>query len=325
MKFILTIDTEADDQWSHGIPLTTKNISCIPALQELCNRHHILPTYFVTSEICEDKNAAGILNKIHQNNQCEIGTHLHVWTTPPFPDSEGLSFNDRQHAFANEIPAALFEQKLRHITDQVKDSFGHSPVSFRSGRYGYDKSMAAALTKNGYKIDSSVTPYTSWKKTAGLINGTGGPDFSRVDNHLYTLKTEYGELLEVPVTILFTKNALKKHPKWAEFIARHRNKYFNKFLALLKLNNQPLWLRPSPDSSVSDLKEVVHTAESIGLEYLVMMFHSSELLPGGSPYWKSEHDVEGLFETLSEFFIFLKSKNIVSQKLCDILHRQNGL
>ena len=319
MKFILSIDTEADNQWSHGVPLTTKNISFIPPFQELCNRFDITPTYLVTSEICDDENAVRILKGIQDRNQCEIGTHLHVWTTPPFLVKDGYRYNDPAHAFAHEIPSELFEKKLEFLTNQIKTSFGHPPVSFRSGRYGYNKSMAEILANYGYKIDSSVTPYISWRKTPGLENGNGGPDFSRENNHPYNVNSEHGQILEVPVTILYTKEIFKNHPEFASFILRYRNKYINKILSILHYNNQPLWLRPSPKTTLADLIEVVNCAENMGLQYLVMMFHSSELMPGGSPYWKDQEGIKNLYKLLTEFFIFLNHKNILSISLSDTL------
>jgi hypothetical protein len=322
MKFILTIDTEADNQWSHGIPVTTNNISCIPSFQELCDRYQITPTYLVTSEVCEDKKAVTILKEIQDKGHCEIGSHLHTWTTPPFQEAEGLRYNDKHHAFANEIPGELFEQKLSHLTNQVKKSFGHSPVSFRSGRYGFVRSMAGILTKYGYTTDSSITPHRSWKSTPGLPDGNGGPDFIMENNFPSTINTENGKLLEIPVTILYTKALLKSNPGLAKFITLNQNKYLNKFLSLLNLNHQPLWLRPLPYTAVEDLKKIICTAEETGLKYVVMMFHSSELMPGGSPYWKDKDGVADLISKLTDFFHFLESRSIVSLKLCDVCNEQ---
>ena len=43
-------------------------------------------------------------------------------------------------------------------------------------------------------------------------------------------------------------------------------------------------------------------AEQDGLTTVVMMFHSSELMPGGSPYRPTHRSVTDLRVTLDEFF-----------------------
>ena len=54
MKFIITIDTEGDNQWDHGRDLTVENIKYVDRFQILCEKYGIKPTYLVTSEVCED-------------------------------------------------------------------------------------------------------------------------------------------------------------------------------------------------------------------------------------------------------------------------------
>jgi hypothetical protein len=95
MKFILTIDTEGDNQWDHGRELTVENINFIPRFQSLCEKYSIKPTYLVTSEICEDGLAREIFTQYIQSEKAEIGAHLHSWTTPPFKDKDGYRFKIR--------------------------------------------------------------------------------------------------------------------------------------------------------------------------------------------------------------------------------------
>ena len=37
-------------------------------------------------------------------------------------------------------------------------------------------------------------------------------------------------------------------------------------------------------------------------EYLEFMIHSSELMPGGSPYFNNQEDIEMLFAILDDYF-----------------------
>jgi hypothetical protein len=130
MEFILTIDTEGDNQWDHGRELTTENIKFVPRFQDLCDKYLIKPTYLVTSEVCEDPFAREIFSDYLLKDKAEIGAHLHSWTTPPYEDKEGYRFNDPNHAFANELPDDLLSRKIKNLTDQIESSFGRRPLSF---------------------------------------------------------------------------------------------------------------------------------------------------------------------------------------------------
>ena len=177
MKFILTIDTEGDNQWDHGRELTVENIKFVPRFQDLCDKYLIKPTYLVTSEVCEDAFAKEIFTEYLLTGNAEIGAHLHSWTTPPFLDKDGYRYNDVNHAFATELPEDLLTEKIKNLTNQIETSFGKRPLSFRSGRFGFNENVARILTDNSYLVDSSVTPYTSWSDHQGIPGGKGGPDF----------------------------------------------------------------------------------------------------------------------------------------------------
>ena len=138
MKFIITIDTEGDNQWDHGRDLTVENIKYVPRFQELCRKYGISPVYLVTSEICNDALARELFTGYIKKGEAEIGAHLHSWTTPPFFNHDGFRENDPDHAFASELPYDLLNQKLSVLTRSIEDSFGKRPTSFRSGRYGFN-------------------------------------------------------------------------------------------------------------------------------------------------------------------------------------------
>jgi hypothetical protein len=313
MKFLLTIDTEADNQWDHGAPLTTRNIEFVPRFQDVCNSHHIKPTYFVTSEVCENVLAREIFTQYRINGQAEIGSHLHAWTTPPFPDRDGFRFNDPHHAFATELPPDVLRAKLSFLTSQVEASFGKRPVTFRSGRYGFNEEVARALVELGYVADSSVTPFTSWASFKGSPGGTGGPDFMACGNQPCRVSTPAGSLLEIPVTILPTRWPLSAHhPLARTYFKQVDHSLPLKIVRKLFFADQPLWLRPNKDSTVALFSRLIREAKKLQIPYLVMMFHSSELMPGGSPYWKNENEIGILYKLLEEFFSWLNAEHIES-------------
>jgi hypothetical protein len=137
MKLIVTIDTEADNQWDHGCPLSTQNVEYWRPFQNLCERYGILPTYLITSEIATNPQAISFLRPLVEAGKAEVGAHLHPWTTPPFRDEPGLRFNDPLHAFPSELPSDLLRDKLETLTNQIEVAFKRAPTSFRAGRFGF--------------------------------------------------------------------------------------------------------------------------------------------------------------------------------------------
>lgn len=318
MDFIISIDTEGDNQWDHGRDLTVENIRYVPRFQELCERFHIKPTYVVTSEVCYDPFAREIFRDYISREVAEIGTHLHAWTTPPFEDKPGYRFNDPNHAFATEFPDDIISEKIRNLTGQIESSFGKRPLSFRSGRYGFNENVARILVENSYLVDSSVTPYSTWSEQKGLPGGSGGPVFLDRTPFPYLYTFGNNSLLEIPITILPTRFPLNKHKSLAKYYFMHvENSMFLKVLRKLFFSNQPLWLRPHEWMSTGLFDELLNEAARLGLPYLVMMFHSSELMPSCSIYRKDETAVEQLYDMLESFFVSLRNKNISSVTLTE--------
>lgn len=318
MKFILSIDTEGDNQWDHGRELTVENIKFVPRFQELCEKYSIKPTYLVTSEVCEDTFAKEIFTDYLLKDKAEIGTHLHSWTTPPFLDQVGFRYNDPNHAFATEFSENLINEKVKNLTNQIETSFGKRPLSFRSGRFGFNETLARILTDNSYLVDSSVTPYTSWSVHKGIPDGRGGPDFVDKTPFPYNYNFHNGSLLEIPVTILPTRFPLKTNKTLARYYFRNvDNSLFLRLFRKLLYSNQPLWLRPHRWMDIDKFDELINEAMTIKLPYLVMMFHSSELMPGSSIYRTDKDSIEKLYDLLECFFVLLNKENISSVTLTE--------
>lgn len=324
MKFIITIDTEGDNQWDHGRDLTVENIKYVPRFQELCRKYGISPVYLVTSEICNDALARELFTGYIKKGEAEIGAHLHSWTTPPFFNHDGFRENDPDHAFASELPYDLLNQKLSVLTRSIEDSFGKRPTSFRSGRYGFNGDVAKALVENGYLVDSSVTPYVSWKEQTGIPGGHGGPDFIGYRPTPFRYSLPNGSLFEIPITIMPTRFPLTISHNLAVNYFKHVNKsIILRAVRKLLYRNQPVWLRPVPGTDIGLLTELLDTAQRKHLPFITMMFHSSELMPGCSKYRPDEASVEELYVLLEEFYKLLSDRDITSLTLSEAAQTHN--
>ena len=325
MHFIITIDTEGDNQWDHGRDLTAENIKYIPRFQNLCEKYNIRPTYLITSEVCKDNFAIELFSGYVKDDVAEIGAHLHSWTTPPFMEQDGFRDNDSNHAFASELPYDLLKQKISNLTDQITACCGKHPTSFRSGRYGFDVGTAKALLENSYLVDSSVTPFVSWTSHNGVPGGSGGPDFIKYSPYPYIYNLKEGALKEIPITIAPTRFPLNSNWHLAQYYFSHvNNSLVLRAFRKLFFYNQPVWARPVPGMTIDIFRGLLSEIKSKGLPFLTMMFHSSELMPGCSKYRPDNESIEELYILLEDFFKLLEKNQINSVTLTEAANRYEG-
>ena len=160
MKLIITVDTEADNQWAYDGRISLENLQCLPRFQDLCESYHFRPTYLMACEVLQDDRALSRLRQWQQEGRAEIGAHLEPWTTPPFMEAEE---KDRaMQAFPSELPEPWFARKLETLTAGIERALGDAPRSFRAARWGLCGPMVRSLAACGYLVDCSVTPKTSW-------------------------------------------------------------------------------------------------------------------------------------------------------------------
>jgi hypothetical protein len=270
---LVGVDTEADDQWSaEGRQrLAVRNAERLPALQEMLDGLGVRPTYFVTYEMATREPSRGILRELHAAGRCELGSHLHPWSSPPFrPEDQG-------GRYPSQLPAELLERQLRELTGTVESELGVRPTAYRAGRNGFDARTVPILESLGYVLDSSVDPlFNEIRK--------GGPCFAGAPIAPYFLgdhdvtRAGSARLLEVPISAA-TEPPL---PKTLERLyARLPPLTFRG--ALRRLGIRPVWLRPSYTPLPDALRFAQRLARS-GAPCLNLLFHSSELLPGASPY-----------------------------------------
>ena len=318
MKLILTVDTEADNQWDVGAELTTDNLGYVPRFQALCEHFEFPPTYLCTYEVVTSAVFDGTLGQPARNGHAEIGAHLHPWSTPPF--DAVWDDADRGHPYPSELPTELFQSKLRTLTATLSDRLGQAPTSYRAGRWGFSPAQVLSLVRLGYLVDCSITPLVSWVADIGLRGG--GPDFRKAPLAPYGLsqrdvcQTGNSGLLEVPVTILHTSALMRRSHLVRSMFRRYRRSIPVR-AADRCLRLAPQWFRPYPGMSAERLITVYEAANALGLPAVEMMLHSSELMPGASPYNRTPAAVDDLFHRLERTFAHLVSRGVEGMTLTE--------
>lgn len=313
MKLVVTIDTE-EDNWLPYSPsgYTTANASRLPRLQQLFAECGIRPTYLVTYQMVTRPDSAAVLRELQQSGGCEIGAHCHPWSQPPHDEQPVI-----ENSMLCNLPAELQARKIEHLHRTIQERLGITPVSFRSGRWGYSPAVAGALAALGYTVDSSITARTDWRDCLG-------PDFSRVTPvpyrfdppDIYTPKPD-GLMLEVPGTVSYLQRHDGLCHAMYEGIRRTPLRYLRLIGVLDRLrlvNRVPL----TPElSSSSEMVALVERMQQQGHALMTMWFHSSTLMPGLTPYVRSEQEAERFLDKLREFFVSVRAMGIGSATLSE--------
>ena len=313
MKLIITIDTE-EDNWGEYRPSghTMENIRKIPALQDIFDAFGVKPTYLVTYSVAKDRKAVSVLKAILDEGRCEIGTHCHPWHTPPFEEMP----NERTSMLCN-LPGDLQYRKLRNLHNTLISKFNIMPSSFRAGRWGYSRDVAANIHRLGYKVDSSITPYTDWSNYYG-------PDFTKFSSKPFRFspgdilrETAGGGLVEVPATIGFLQQNFALCSTVLSAARRFPMKYLRTagILCRLSLVNK-VWLSPEVSDSAAMIKLARRMMQN-RYRILNLVFHSTTLTAGATPFVRTREDERRFLEDIRDFLSFARDNGIGSIKLSE--------
>jgi len=283
------IDTEADDQWSAAgrRQLSVRNAERLPELQALFESYGVRPTYLVTYEMATREPAMSILRDLGRSGRCEIGAHLHPWSSPPFrpEDLEG-------HTYPHNLPIEVLDRQLTELTAVIQSNLGVQPKSYRAGRNGFDGRTIPIIERLRYTVDTSVDPLFNERRKGGMIFA-GAPAHPYHPDPNDVCRAGGSRVLEIPISA----GTLPALPRWLESLYTRMRPIPGRGY-LRRLGLKPVWLRPSY-STVPDMLRFAARLARQPAACMNFAFHSSELLPGGSPYTPDETSVACFQDALS--------------------------
>jgi hypothetical protein len=280
MHFVITIDTEGDDQWSMAgrRNITTENARYLPRFQHLCEEYGFWPTYLTSYEMAKDAFFVDFAKSCLRKGTCEIGAHPHAWNCPPQYDLTG---DDPLYSpYIMEYPREVIAEKLKYLKGFLEDAFETPVVSHRSGRWAFNEEHAQVISSLQFKVDCSVTPHISWAKQLGDPKGRGGTDYTRFPSQPYYVDLDdisrpvKSGLLEMPMTI--RKTFLPTFGCFYSYIKKGRLRTLGRSL----LGSHKSWFRPDK-TNVAEMLHLIKKQSEPGDGYLMFMLHSSEFMPGG--------------------------------------------
>lgn len=304
---IISIDTECDkdENWEVPHPMRFNNIKEQQnTLFPLFEKYNLKPTYLLSPEVLKDNESVTFFKE--NKSWIELGTHLHVEFIAPNENMQSNNTNDIQRNCEKEVE---FE-KLKNLTLLFEERFSFKPTSFRSGRFGSSEYTPMLLSKLGYKVDSSVVPFTTKIIGRHKIDSWG----KQIIPYWEVFQKE--RLLQVPLTLINPRyDKLRKISKIGLGNSKSLvQKIANKFGYPLRTR----WLRPYRENGegLIEISEYVinKSFRKNNFAVLNVMFHSNEIFPGASPYCQTPLEVLDFIDSLDELFNHLSQ----NYQLCSI-------
>ena len=286
-----TIDTEPDNQWADHRCRSNRNIGSLLPLQKLLARFGATPTYLVTYNVATDPESVRTLRELLDVCPTEIGAHMHPWDNEPFtPDGW-----DVEHAvFPHDLPIELFERKLSALVGAICRDFPH-PTAYRAGRFGFVGAHARVLESLGFEVDCSITPLIDRRDKIGRPlrqGGLGGRDFREAPLDAYRLayadacRVGTSRLIELPLTSGVTRRWPEHAQHWLARTPWYVRGVLSRTRIVRIVTGSPVQFR------LADIIAMLASTLARGAHAINLTFHSSELMPGGSPLFPSQSEVD---------------------------------
>jgi len=301
-RFTVFADVEEEFDWNAPLDRRNRSTTAMAAFPDAHRRfaeRGVALACMVDYPIATDPAAVAILSRVVEDGRSEIGTQLHAWVNPPFPDSAPPG-----SSYAGNLPQTSEAAKLKTLTRAIATAFGRAPRAYRAGRYGIGPNSFALLARLGYRIDSSVRPGYDY-------SADGGPDFSMADAGAYRAEG----IVELPLTTVFTGHARRVGPHLYRALGRipKGRGFFARAHLLSRIALTP------EDMPIADALEAVAVAAGEGLRLLNLSFHSPSLVPGHTPYVRDAADLKRFHDWWTAMLDEFERRGIRNASLDEII------
>ncbi len=286
----VVIDTEASFDWQEGIATDRGEISSIEGLARhigLFQRFGIRPTLVLDHPVATTPESAEIIRALHADG-CDIGVHLHPWTTPPVVEPK-----DDWHSFEGNLGPPLEARKIALLAEAVARLTGERPSIFKAGRYGLGPDTVETLRRLGFETDLSLCPSYDY-------SAMGGPDFRRYDPRP-AWYGDTGGVLALPTTAAW-QGLL--HGAAARLLPASDSRLGRRLRVSRALRRANLLYpqRLSPEGNdLPGLCRLVRDLLAQGVRDFTLSLHSPTLTPGHTPYTPDEAALGRLLAVTERF------------------------
>lgn len=265
LHVVISLDVEEEGLFSGSYAATgcgVRNVELLPRLAPLCREMGFPLTLFCAYTVFASAPGRAVLARMRDVYGAEIGAHLHHWSTPPLEGPTPPGEPTRTHL----LPRDFLRRRLRTLLDAGR-TFQSAPLtSFRMGRWDLKAEVRPLLAEEGILVDSSVCPLRVFRN---------GPDHFLAPADPYWVDGAPGKpLLEAPITQIPLVPGMER--LWYH-LARHKGTLLDRFHFFGALSANPFW----HGAAAMRLATWLHVRR--GGKVLSLFWHSSEMMPGGSP------------------------------------------
>lgn len=320
---VVSLDVEEEGLFSGQYAASNcsiRNVSLLRRLEPISRELGFPLTLLCAHTVFADASACNVLAHMRDNVGAEIGAHLHHWSTPPLGDTAAASGPPLR---SHRMDRGLLRERLRTLLRSGREFQGSPLTSFRMGRWDLRDAVRPMLAEEGLLVDSSVCPLRAFD--AGKDGQVAdGPDhfLAPADPYWAPLPTSPDQvpdqipnqildqappvagpftgpgprLLEVPITQV----------AWSPWLARA---WYAATAGTPRLDMFKFWgaLSPNPvwhGSQVMRMAARLHVAR--GGRVLSLFWHSSEMLPGGSPNIPDQKAADALLDKIVGYLRWLR-------------------
>jgi len=289
---MVVVDTEEEFDWTAPFSRQATSVTAmrhIGRTQDICERVGLAPTYVIDYPVATQREGYEALAEWVQEQRCDIGAHLHPWVNPPY--DEALT---GPNSFTSHLPASLQRAKMRELCEAIHANTKVSPKVFKAGRYGISHEAVAAFDELGLTIDASVNPCMNF-------TADGGPDFTDFNSRPFWIDYDRA-VLEVPCTHGFIGWA-RGGGTWLHAAAESlRGLRVPGILSRTGTLNRVML---SPEgNTLSEMIALTRALLADGVTLFSLTFHSPSVVPGHTPYVRSQSDLAPFLGCIERYFEF---------------------
>lgn len=305
-RVLLTVDTEEEFDWRGEFSKTGYGLDHVTRLanfQEFCENLGVVPVYMVDWPIATSREAIEILRPAAAAGKADIGVQLHPWVNPPHEEEVNA-----RNSFAGNLPYDLERAKLLRLRDEIERAFSINPLIYRAGRYGTGPRTGDILREAGIAIDTSVRSNFDYSEQ-------DGPDYSAHPLEPYWAGSDHA-LIELPVTTVFW-GPLRRQGPAIHRLLRRQPKISGLLSRLSLLEKIPL----TPEGvTLEEALRGIDIAIDDNLPVIVLSFHSPSLVPGHTPYVRSEDALDRLYDWLRGVYAYFSERGVAPTTVSEIMN-----
>lgn len=288
LRVVISLDVEEEGLFSGRYAATgcgVRNVELLPRLAPLCRDLGFPLTLFCAYTVFASAPGRAVLARMRDDCGAEIGAHLHHWSTPPLEGARTPGEPVRTHL----LPRDLLRRRLRTLLDAGRDFQSVPLTSFRMGRWDLKAEVRPLLAEEGILVDSSVCPLRAFRN---------GPDHFLAPADPYWVEGAPGKpLLEAPITQIPLVPGMER--LW-HGLTRATPQLLDRFHFFGALSANPFW----HGARAMRLATRLHVRR--GGRVLSLFWHSSEMLPGGSPHVPDEAAAQAALDRIFGFCVWLR-------------------